>query len=185
MADAAKAERRGHFAHRWLDHTTSGSMALGNAEDVEQLRVPLALHDVVEQRARSIGHIGHVAMAAGQVPDEPAVDGAEGQLAALGAVARALHVIEDPLDLGGGKIGIEHQAGLRRDCFAGTALFKFLAQRSGAAVLPHNGGMNRLAGGAIPHDHGLALIGDADGGHVARPRAWLWPALPRHSSSGW
>ena len=33
--------------------------------------------------------------------------------------------------------------------------------------------MNRLAGRALPHNHGLALVGDADGGHIARPRAGL------------
>ena len=96
---------------RSLDHSTSGSMALGNAEEPEQFRVPLALHNVVEQGARGVGHVGHVLVAAGQVPDEPAIDGAKGQLAALGARPRARHVVQNPLHLGRGKIRIEHQAG--------------------------------------------------------------------------
>src|SRR3712207_8000538 len=35
----------------------------------------------------------------GQLPDEPGVNGAEGQLARLGAVAQALRVVEQPLQL--------------------------------------------------------------------------------------
>src|SRR5919112_3759237 len=40
------------------------------------------------------------------------------------------------------------------------------ADISGAAILPDDGAMNSLAGGAVPHDSGLALIGDADRGDI-------------------
>jgi hypothetical protein len=43
------------------------------------------------------------------------------------------------------------------------------AQRLGAAVLPDDGVVDRLAGAAVPQHRGLALVGDADGGDVARP----------------
>ena len=55
---------------------------------------------------------------AGQVPQQPAVDGAEQQLAAFGACARAGHVVEDPLDLGAAEIGIDQQAGALAHQFA-------------------------------------------------------------------
>src|SRR5690242_13939775 len=42
-----------------------------------------------------------------------------------------------------------------------------LAQWRGAAILPDNRVVNRLAGGALPDHRGLALIGDADPGDVA------------------
>jgi hypothetical protein len=46
--------------------------------------------DVEEQRARGVAGIGDVQPAAGaELPQQPAVDGAEGELAALGAAARA------------------------------------------------------------------------------------------------
>ena len=39
------------------------------------------------------------------------------------------------------------------------------ADGGGAAVLPHDGPVQRLAAGAVEGDHGLALVGHADGGH--------------------
>ena len=124
-------------------------------------------------------------LAAGQMPDQPAIHGAEGQLAALGPRPRALHVIQNPAHLGRGKIRVEHQAGLRRNSLPGTALLQSLALRSCAPVLPDNRRMNRLAGRAIPHNHGLALVGDADGRHIARPCARFAPEPRPRNSSGW
>ena len=40
------------------------------------------------------------------------------------------------------------------------------ADIGGAAVLPDDGAVHRLARGAVPHHGGLALVGDADGGDV-------------------
>ncbi len=89
------------------------------------------------------------------------------------------------LHLGRGEIRIQHQPGLRGNRLAGSALLELLAERRCAPVLPHDRGMNRLARRALPHNHRLALVGNADGGHVARPRTYLAPELPRRSSSGW
>ena len=50
------------------------------------------------------------------------VDGAEGQLAILRELARAGHVVEDPLDLGAGEVGVDDQPGLCRTSRLG-ALF--------------------------------------------------------------
>ena len=51
------------------------------------------------------------------------------------------------------------------------SLRKLLAEIGGAAILPDNGVVNRLAGLAIPDDSGLALVGDANGRHIARAGA--------------
>ncbi len=40
-------------------------------------------------------------------------------------------------------------------------------------VLPNDGRMHRLSRRPIPDDHGFALIGDPDGGHIAGTRARL------------
>ena len=48
--------------------------------------------------------------AAGQVPDQQAVDGPRGQLAGLGAASGAGDVVEQPGDLGGREVRVEHQA---------------------------------------------------------------------------
>ena len=45
--------------------------------------------------------------------------------------------------------------------------FELLAESGGAAVLPDDGVIDGFAGGAVPDDGCLALVGDADGGHVA------------------
>ena len=93
---------------------TSGSMARGTPSMVEQVVAPSALVDVEEQRADGVGGVGGVDAAAGQPPDQERVDGAEAELAALGLRAGALHVVEQPGDLGAGEIGIEQQAGRAR-----------------------------------------------------------------------
>ena len=48
-------------------------------QDSQQIVVPFAAVDVEEERAGRICHIGHVHAAAGQSPDEPCIDGSEGQ----------------------------------------------------------------------------------------------------------
>ena len=83
------------------------------------------------------------------------------------AAARApIDMVEQPGDLGGREIRIEHQAGFLRD----RGLMPGRAQRragvGGAAVLPDDGVVDRPAVDAIPDDRGLALVGDADAGDV-------------------
>ncbi len=48
---AAQAERRRHFAHALARPHHFRQHARGNSEELQQLRVPLALHNVEEQRA--------------------------------------------------------------------------------------------------------------------------------------
>ncbi len=60
------------------------------------------------------------------------------------------------------------------------------ADVGGAAVLPDDGAVHGLAGRAVPHHRGLALVGDADGGDVVRLQARPSPAprgRPRPSRS--
>ena len=53
------------------------------------------------------------------------------------------------------------------------------AGRLGAAVLPDDGIADRLSGRAVPDQRGLALIGDADRGDVARVEPGLVQRLAR------
>ena len=105
--------------------------------------------------------------AAGQPPQQEGVDGAEGEMAVLGARARALDVVEQPGDLGGGEIGIEQQPGLGRDRRLVPCLLQRPAHVGRASVLPDDGAVDRLAAAPVPDEAGLALVGDADGGNVA------------------
>ncbi len=89
-------------------------------EQRQQLVVPGLARHVVEQGARRVADVGRMDRggaparidAAGQLPHQPGVDGAERELAARGAGARAGDRVEDPLQLGAGEVGIEHEAGL-------------------------------------------------------------------------
>src|ERR1019366_3909255 len=109
--------------------------------------------------------------AAGQVPDEPTVHGAESQLTMLRPGSRAWDVVENPSHLGRGKIRVQHKARAVGDVFTDAALLQGLALCGCTPVLPHDGGRDGLAGGAVPDNYRLALVGDADGGDVAGARA--------------
>ena len=106
--------------------------------------------------------------AAGQAPEQEAVDGAEGELAALGGGARARRVVEQPGDLGGGEIGVDDEAGRRRDRGSCALGLQPRATLGGAPVLPDDRVGDRLAGLALPDDRGLALVGDADRRQILR-----------------
>ena len=147
---------------------TSGSSAAGMRRIFSSSASHCVALDVVDQRARGIGGVGRVHLAAGQPPDQEAVDRAGEKLAALGALARAFHIVEQPGDLGAGKIGVEQQAGLFREFLLQPLLLQLLAERRGAAVLPDDGVVDRLAGRLVPDDDGLALVGDADRRDVGR-----------------
>ena len=138
----------------------------GDAEERQQPVVPDLAVDVEEQAARGVGGIGRMDAPAGQPPEEEAVDGADGKLARRGAFARLGDVLQQPGDLGGGEIGIEEEAGQPLDQGALALGLQPAAELGAAPVLPDDGVIDRLAGRPIPHDGGLALIGDADGRHI-------------------
>ncbi len=138
---------------------TSGSIERGTRKRLIEIVVPRAGVDVEQQRARGVGGVGGVHAAAGEPPQQIAVDGAEQQLAALGAFARARHVIEDPGDFGAREIRIDDQAGLGRDRRLMAFGLQPGADVGGAAVLPR-----RWRG--------------------ARPGRWRGPT-PRWSRAGW
>ena len=137
-----------------------------HAQELQQFIVPLAGVDVEQQRARGVGGVGGVDAASGQPPQQIAIDGAEHQFAAAGAFARAGDVVENPGDFGAGEIGIDDEAGPGGDIRLVAFILQFGADVGGAAVLPDDGAVHRLPGGAIPHHGGLALVGDADRGDV-------------------
>ena len=121
---------------------------------------PREMPDVVEHRARRVRGIGRVHLAAGEIPDEPGVDGARGERAALGH-ARDMLVRQQPLELGRGEVRIGEQPGARRDVFCVRRERE--AARGGAPILPHDRSAHGLARVAIPQHECLALIRDADG----------------------
>ena len=72
---------------------TCGRPVAGHVEQRQQIVIPVILMDVIEACAAGIGGVGDMHPAAGQTPDEKAVDRAETQLAGSGTVARALDLV--------------------------------------------------------------------------------------------
>ena len=62
-------------------------------ENFQYLVVPIQRVDVEHHRPAGVGVVGHVDLAAGQLPDEPRLHRAEQQVAALGPRAHAGHVV--------------------------------------------------------------------------------------------
>ena len=110
--------------------------------------------------------IGDVRPAAGQSPDKEAVDRAKREIALLGQRARVLDIVEQPRDLRRGKIGIEQKPRPFRDKAFEALRLELGAMRRGAAILPDDGVVDRLAGLAIPDQRRFPLIGDADASQV-------------------
>ena len=152
------------------DGTTRGSTSGGMSSRRRSSSSHAPRPDVEEQRATGIRWIGHVRCAAGQVPDEPAVDRSEGELAACGPIARARNVVEQPLELRPREIGVDDEPRLRGEQRGVTGGAQCVAHRRGAPILPDDRIRDRLARRAIPEHRRLALVGDADGREIARRR---------------
>ena len=99
--------------------------------------------------------------ATGQVPQQPSIDGAEEQVTSLGTLASALDVIEDPLDLRACRVGVDDQAGAATPLVRALLPRQLLADLGRTSVLPNNCVVDRFTSVFIPHDGGLALVGDA------------------------
>ena len=93
------------------------------------------------------------------------------------ALAQALDVLEQPLDLGGGEVGVEHEARARAHQRLVPCGPQLLAARGRAAVLPDDRVVQRLPGGRVPDAHGLALVGDADRRELAPAHAGVGERL--------
>src|SRR5207253_496916 len=115
-----------------------------------------------------------------ELPDEPGIDRAEGELAALGARARAGNLVEDPRDLGAAEIRIDHEPGLLLYERFGAVFFQLRASLRGAPVLPDDGVVDRLAALAVPEERGLALVGDADRHQILQGEVFFPQRLARH-----
>ena len=129
--------------------------------------------NVVEAGAAGVGGVSDMHPAACQPPDQKAVDGAETQFAGGGAIARAVHLVENPGQFRRGEIGVEKKAGLFRHHGFLAGILHHRADIGRAPVLPDDGIMDRLAGGAVPDHGGFALVGDADGDRQAAARTCL------------
>ena len=129
---------------------TVGQDGRGDLEEPEKLLVPSPFMDVEEEGAARVGRVGQVL--AGQPVDEPGIHRAEHELAPLGPGPEARHLVEEPHELGAGEIGIEDEARLLADRVGEAQGLELLADLGGAAALPDDGVVDRLA--ACPSPRG-------------------------------
>src|SRR5690606_22283878 len=74
----------------------------------------------------------------------------------------------DPRDLGAGEVRVDDEAGAFGEERLQAIGLHAVAGLGRAAVLPDDGAMDRAAGLAVPDERGLARVGDADAGELAR-----------------
>ncbi len=111
--------------------------------------------------------------AVGHLPYQPGIDGAEQQLAVHRLLAGSFDVVEDPLHLGAGEVGVQHQTGVFTDVLFQAARFELFTDGRGTAALPDDGVVDGLAGGLFPYHCGFTLVGDADGSDLFAAKASL------------
>ena len=176
--DGVSQQVRRHFAVQGAGGFHQGHQTGRNIQGLQQLGVPLVGANVEQHGARGVAHVGGMNRAAGQAPDQPGVDRAKRQFAVLRQLPRPGDVVQNPLEFGARKIGIHQQAGFGLYHIGQAALAQVGAGRFGAAVLPHDGVVDGQARFAVPDDRRLALVGDADGAHVAGVQAGLGQRVP-------
>ena len=104
--------------------------------------------------------------AACQLPDQPGIHRSEEQFPGLSTPSGTGNMVQKPLDLRAGKIGVRNQAGFFTDGIPIAGRHQLIDGLGSAAALPYNCVGNRLSGFFVPDDRGLALIRNADGSHI-------------------
>ena len=82
----------------------------GDVQRLQERVVPAQAVDVIEHGAGGVGVVRGVDGAAGELPEEPGVHSAEEDLPLPGPLPGAGDLVQDPLDLGGGEVGVRYQA---------------------------------------------------------------------------
>ncbi len=87
-----------------------GQHGPGNVQGGEEGVVPVQGMDVKEHGAGGVGDVGGVDGPASELPQQPGVHRAEQNLPPAGLFPGPLHMVEHPLDLGGGEVRVGNQA---------------------------------------------------------------------------
>src|SRR5439155_19312069 len=145
-----------------------------------ELGVPSERVDVEQQRSRRVRVVGH--RAAAELEREPRVDRSEANAPFPGTLAETGDVLEQPLDLRPGEVRVDHEPRPLADELFAPGRPQLVAALGGAAVLPHDRAVERLARALVPADDGLALVRDPDRLQVAGVDAGCFERLPSDAS---
>ena len=136
-----------------------------NVQERTQLGVPRSRADVAQHRAAGVADIGGEHLAAGQLPDQPGVDRADGQI----VVDRDVTICQEPFGLRSREVRVEHQPGPLPNEIEMARRSEFVAPLCGATVLPDDGVAVGRTGRSVPGEHRFALVRDSDGRHCVDP----------------
>ena len=120
--------------------------------------------DIKEHSTAGIGHVGDKTLSLCQGIDQPAVHCAKPKPSFFRQRAGLRHMVENPLHLGTGKIGVDNQAGFLPDIGLPALGFQLFTKLRRPAALPHNGIAYRDTGFGVPGHGGFPLVGNADSG---------------------
>ena len=112
-----------------------------------------------------------------QAPEQKTIHRTEGQRPAFRRCPRARDIVQQPGKLGGGEIGISQQPrAFRQQRFMalGTQLRAGIGR---APILPDNSAMQAAPRRPVPKQRCLALIGDANAGHIGGAAAGFLQSL--------
>src|SRR2546423_2465638 len=87
-----------------------GQHSARHAKETAQVIVPGATAEVEKERARAVGVVGGVYFAAGELPQQPAVDGAGREFASVSLTAPTAVLLEKPAQLRSREVRIKHQS---------------------------------------------------------------------------
>ena len=117
-------------------------------------------------------------LSSGQLPHQPGIHSSEKQLPRTRPLPCSLHMVQNPLQLGGREIGVHQQASVLLNILCQRRVsLQLLAQGRGSPALPDNGVVYRTSRVFIPDHGGFPLVGDADGGHLLRGHSRLSQGL--------
>ncbi len=177
----------GELAHGGAVHLGGGpdlrQDGLGDVHGGADRGVPLEGPQIHQHGAAGVGDVRDVPSAvgaAGEVPDQPGVHGAERDLAALGPVPQPRHVVQQPGRLGAGEIAGQGQPGLLAETVLPVRAAQFVAERGRPGVLPDDRVVHGFAGGAVPEQRRLALVGDAQGAELVGAQSGLGERARHH-----
>ena len=139
-----------------------GQRVARDAEEPAQLVGPVARLEVEEQRPGRVGDVGDVVGPAGHPGDQVGVDGADRVAAGLDQRPGVRLVLGQPHQLGAGEVRVEPQPGQLAHPVLVAVGAQPVAEVRRTPVLPDDRAARRPERLAVPEQHGLALVGDAD-----------------------
>src|SRR5215813_11227716 len=122
--------------------------------------IPFGLRDIEQERACRVRSVGQMILAAGETPEQKAIDRTESELAIFSSRTGVFHMIKQPRNLARGKIWIEQQPGPAGNCALVAGVPQRFAILCRAPILPYDGVVDCLSGLAVPKDRSLPLVGD-------------------------